>query len=437
MRRGTMSHIVHVTGREILDSRGNPTVEVEIFLESGARGRAAVPSGASTGEHEAIELRDGDPQRYLGRGVLKAVRNVTTHIGPKLIGMDALNQPSIDRIMIQLDGTHNKGKLGANAILGTSLACAKAAAEFLGVPLYRYLGGIRGRTMPLPQMNILNGGVHADNNLDIQEFMILPVGASTFAEALRMGTETFHHLKSVLKAGGYNTAVGDEGGFAPDLPSNDEAVQVILEAIRKAGYQPGKDISMALDVAASQFFENGAYGLKAGGSNPKSPGEMVDLYEDWVNRYPILSIEDAMAEDDWEGWKLLTERLGRRVQLVGDDLFVTSTERLNRGIEQGAANAILIKPNQVGTLTETLETIERAHRANYACIISHRSGETEDTAIADLAVATNAGQIKTGALSRGERIAKYNRLLRIEEELGEWGIFPGMKCFESLAPRKR
>lgn len=432
-----MSHIVHVTGREILDSRGNPTVEVEIFLESGARGRAAVPSGASTGEHEAIELRDGDPQRYLGRGVLKAVRNVTTHIGPKLIGMDVLNQPSIDRIMIQLDGTHNKGKLGANAILGTSLACAKAAAEFLGVPLYRYLGGIRGRTMPLPQMNILNGGVHADNNLDIQEFMILPVGASTFAEALRMGTETFHHLKSVLKAGGYNTAVGDEGGFAPDLPSNDEAVQVILEAIRKAGYQPGKDISMALDVAASQFFENGAYGLKAGGSNPKSPGEMVDLYEDWVNRYPILSIEDAMAEDDWEGWKLLTERLGRRVQLVGDDLFVTSTERLNRGIEQGAANAILIKPNQVGTLTETLETIERAHRANYACIISHRSGETEDTAIADLAVATNAGQIKTGALSRGERIAKYNRLLRIEEELGEWGIFPGMKCFESLAPRKR
>jgi len=432
-----MSHIVHVTGREILDSRGNPTVEVEIFLESGARGRAAVPSGASTGEHEAIELRDGDPQRYLGRGVLKAVRNVTTHIGPKLIGMDVLNQPSIDRIMIQLDGTHNKGKLGANAILGTSLACAKAAAEFLGVPLYRYLGGIRGRTMPLPQMNILNGGVHADNNLDIQEFMILPVGASTFAEALRMGTETFHHLKSVLKAGGYNTAVGDEGGFAPDLPSNDEAVQVILEAIRKAGYQPGKDISMALDVAASQFFENGAYGLKAGGSNPKSPGEMVDLYEDWVNRYPILSIEDAMAEDDWEGWKLLTERLGRRVQLVGDDLFVTSTERLNRGIEQGAANAILIKPNQVGTLTETLETIERAHRANYACIISHRSGETEDTAIADLAVATNAGQIKTGALSRSERIAKYNRLLRIEEELGEWGIFPGMKCFESLAPRKR
>ncbi len=428
-----MSRIVHVTGREILDSRGNPTVEVEISLESGARGRASVPSGASTGEHEAVELRDGDPHRYLGKGVLKAVQNVNTHIGSKLIGLDALDQPSIDRMMIQLDGTHNKGKLGANAILGTSLACAEAAAEFLGISLFRYLGGMRGHTMPLPQMNILNGGAHADNNLDIQEFMILPVGATTFAEALRMGAETFHHLKSVLKEGGYNTAVGDEGGFAPDLPSNDEAVEVILEAIRRAGYQPGRDISMALDVAASQFFEKGTYALKAGGSSPKSPQEMVDLYEDWVNRYPLLSIEDAMAEDDWEGWKLLTERLGRRIQLVGDDLFVTSTERLNRGIEQGAANAILIKPNQVGTLTETLETIERAERTQYACIISHRSGETEDTAIADLAVATNAGQIKTGALSRSERIAKYNRLLRIEEELGEWGTFPGMKCFDSLA----
>jgi enolase len=431
-----MSRIVHVTGREILDSRGNPTVEVEISLESGARGRASVPSGASTGEHEAVELRDGDPHRYLGKGVLKAVQNVNTHIGPKLIGLDALDQPSIDRMMIQLDGTRNKGKLGANAILGTSLACAEAAAEFLGVSLFRYLGGMRGHTMPLPQMNILNGGVHADNNLDIQEFMILPVGATTFAEALRMGTETFHHLKSVLKEGGYNTAVGDEGGFAPDLPSNDEAVEVILEAIRRAGYQSGRDISMALDVAASQFFEKGTYALKAGGSSPKSPREMVDLYEDWANRYPLLSIEDAMAEDDWEGWKLLTERLGRRIQLVGDDIFVTSTERLNRGIEQGAANAILIKPNQVGTLTETLETIERAERAQYTCIISHRSGETEDTAIADLAVATNAGQIKTGALSRSERIAKYNRLLRIEEELGEWGTFPGMKCFDSLALRK-
>jgi len=431
-----MPHIVQVTGREILDSRGNPTVEVEISLESGARGRAAVPSGASTGEHEAIELRDGDPHRYLGKGVLKAVQNVNAHIGLKLIGLDAMDQLSIDRMMIQLDGTHNKGKLGANAILGTSLACAGAAAEFLGVSLFRYLGGIRGRTMPLPQMNILNGGAHADNNLDIQEFMVLPVGASTFGEALRMGTETFHHLKSVLKEGGYNTAVGDEGGFAPDLPSNDEAVEVILKAIRRAGYRPGRDISMALDVAASQFFENGTYVLKAGGSTSKSPREMVDLYEDWVNRYPLLSIEDAMAEDDWEGWNLLTERLGSRIQLVGDDLFVTSTERLTRGIEQGAANAILIKPNQVGTLTETLETIERAQRADYACIISPRSGETEDTAIADLAVATNAGQIKTGALSRSERIAKHNRLLRIEEELGEWGSFPGMKCFDSLAPRK-
>lgn len=431
-----MPHIVHVTGREILDSRGNPTIEVEISLESGARGRAAVPSGASTGEHEAIELRDGDPRRYLGRGVLKAVRNVNTHIGPKLIGMDALDQSSIDRIMIQLDGTRNRGKLGANAILGTSLACAEAAADFLGIPLYRYLGGIRGRTMPLPQMNILNGGVHADNNLDIQEFMILPVGASTFAEALRMGTETFHHLKSVLKEGGYNTAVGDEGGFAPDLPSNDEAVEVILEAVRRAGYQPGMDISIALDVAASQFFEKGTYVLKAGGSTRKSPVEMVDLYEDWVNRYPLVSIEDAMAEDDWEGWNLLTERLRRRVQLVGDDIFVTSTERLNRGIEQGIANAILVKPNQVGTLTETLETIESAHRANYACIISHRSGETEDTAIADLAVATNAGQIKTGALCRSERVAKYNRLLKIEQELAGWGTFPRMKCFDSLTAGK-
>jgi enolase len=431
-----MSQIVHVTGREILDSRGNPTVEVEISLESGARGRAAVPSGASTGEHEAIELRDGDPHRYLGKGVSKAVQNVNTHIGPKLIGLDALDQASIDRIMIQLDGTPNKGKLGANAMLGISLACAVAAAEFLGISLFRYLGGVRGHTMPLPQMNILNGGAHADNNLDIQEFMILPVGAKTFAEALRMGAETFYQLRSVLKEGGYNTAVGDEGGFAPDLSSNNEAVEVILEAIRRAEYQPGRDISLALDVAASQFFEEGTYVLKAGGSTPKSPQGMVDLYEDWVNRYPLLSIEDAMAEDDWEGWKLLTERLGGRVQLVGDDLFVTSTERLNRGIEQGAANAILIKPNQVGTLTETLEAIERAEEAHYACIISHRSGETEDTAIADLAVATNAGQIKTGALSRSERIAKYNRLLRIEEELGEWGIFPGMKCFDSLAPRK-
>ncbi len=428
-----MPHIVQVISREILDSRGNPTIEVEVSLESGTRGMAAVPSGASTGEHEAIELRDGDPHRYLGRGVLKAVRNVNTHIGPKLIGLDVLDQTTIDRIMIQLDDSHNKGNLGANAILGTSLACAKAAAELLGVSLFRYLGGIRGHTMPLPQMNILNGGVHADNNLDFQEFMILPVGASTFGEALRLGAETFHHLKSVLKEGGHHTAVGDEGGFAPDLPSNEEAVELILEAIRRAGYQPGRDIYIALDAAASQFFEKETYVLKAGGMSPKTPQEMVDFYEEWVNRYPLLSIEDAMAEDDWEGWKLLTERLGHRIQLVGDDLFVTSTERLNRGIEQGVANAILIKPNQVGTLTETLETIERAARAQYAYIISHRSGETEDTAIADLAVGTNAGQIKTGSLSRSDRIAKYNRLLRIEEELGEEATFPGMKCFDFLA----
>jgi enolase len=428
-----MSHIVHVAAREILDSRGNPTVEVEVALESGAQGRAAVPSGASRGEHEAIELRDEDPHRYLGKGVLKAVRNVTTHIGPKLIGLDALDQSSIDRVMIQLDGTHNKGNLGANAILGISLACANAAADLLGIPLFRYVGGIRSHILPLPQMNILNGGAHADNNLDFQEFMILPVGASTFAEALRMGAETFHHLKSVLKTGGHKTAVGDEGGFAPDLPSNEEAVGLILEAIRTAGYQPGRDICIALDVAASQFFQKGSYALKAGGDSPKTPREMVDLYEDWVNRYPLISIEDAMAEDDWEGWKLLTDRLGRRVQLVGDDLFVTSIERLTRGIEQGVANAILIKPNQVGTLTETMETMERATRAGYSCIISHRSGETEDTAIADLAVATNAGQIKTGSLSRSERIAKYNRLLRIEEELGAGAAFPGMKCFDFLA----
>ena len=425
-----MSHIVHIAAREILDSRGNPTVEVEVALESGARGRAAVPSGASRGEHEAIELRDEDPHRYLGKGVLKAVRNVTTHIGPKLIGLDALDQSSIDRVMIQLDGTHNKGNLGANAILGISLACASAAADLLGIPLFRYVGGIRSHILPLPQMNILNGGAHADNNLDFQEFMILPVGASTFAEALRMGAETFHHLKSVLKTGGHKTAVGDEGGFAPDLPSNEEAVGLILEAIRAAGYQPGRDICIALDVAASQFFQKGSYALKAGGDSPKTPREMVDLYEDWVNRYPLISIEDAMAEDDWEGWKLLTDRLGRRIQLVGDDLFVTSIERLTRGIEQGVANAILIKPNQVGTLTETMETMERATRAGYSCIISHRSGETEDTAIADLAVATNAGQIKTGSLSRSERIAKYNRLLRIEEELGAGAAFSGMKCFD-------
>ncbi len=431
-----MSRIVHVIAHEILDSRGNPTVEVEVALESGARGRAAVPSGASKGEHEAIELRDGDPHRYLGKGVLKAVQNVNAHIGTKLIGLDALNQPSIDRAMIQLDGTHNKRNLGANAILGTSLACADAAADFLGIPLFRYVGGIRGHTMPLPQMNILNGGAHADNNLDFQEFMILPVGASTFAEALRMGAETFHHLKSVLKEGGHKTAVGDEGGFAPDLPSNEKAAEVILEAIQRAGYQPGGDISIALDVAASQFFQGGTYVLKAEGNSPKTPQEMVDLYENWVNQYPLLSIEDAMAEDDWEGWGLLTERLGRRVQLVGDDLFVTSMERLNRGIERGVANAILIKPNQVGTLTETLETMERAERTGYVCIISHRSGETEDTAIADLTVATNAGQIKTGSLSRGERIAKYNRLLRIEEELGEEATFPGMKCFGFLASQR-
>ncbi len=427
-----MSRIVHVAAREILDSRGNPTVEVEVTLESGARGRAAIPSGASRGEHEAIELRDEDPHRYLGKGVLKAVRNVTTHIGPKLIGLDALDQSSIDGLMIQLDGTHNKENLGANAILGISLACANAAADFLGIPLFRYVGGIRGHTLPLPQMNILNGGAHADNNLDFQEFMILPVGAGTFAEALRMGAETFHHLKSVLKEGGHKTAVGDEGGFAPDLPSNEEAFELILEAIRRAGYQPGRDMGIALDAAASQFFQKGRYGLKAGDGSPKTRREMVDVYEDWVNRYPLISIEDAMAEDDWEGWKLLTDRLGHRVQLVGDDLFVTSTERLTRGIEQGVANAILIKPNQVGTLTETMETMERATRAGYACIISHRSGETEDTAIADLAVATNAGQIKTGSLSRSERIAKYNRLLRIEEELGEGAAFSGRKCFHFL-----
>ncbi len=415
-----MTTIVDILGREILDSRGNPTVEVEVLLESGIIGRAAVPSGASTGEHEAVELRDGDKTRYNGKGVLKAVENVNEKIADELIDFDAVDQAEIDNLLITLDGTENKSSLGANAILGVSLACAKAAAETLGLPLYRYIGGTNARTLPVPMMNILNGGKHADNNVDFQEFMIMPFGAPSFSEALRMGAETFHSLKSVLAKKGYNTAVGDEGGFAPNLKSNEEAIEVILEAIEKAGYKVGTDIGIALDPAASEFYlkEKNAYHLFKSAPNKEIPIEkMVDYWADWVKKYPIVSLEDGLAEDDWDGWQLLTEKLGDKIQLVGDDIFVTNTERLAKGIELGVANSILIKVNQIGTLTETLEAIEMAKKAGYTNVISHRSGETEDTTIADIAVATNAGQIKTGSLSRTDRIAKYNQLLRIEEEL--------------------
>ncbi len=427
-----MTSIIDVHAREILDSRGNPTVEVDVALESGVVERAAVPSGASTGEHEAVELRDGDSSRYLGKGVTRAVENVNTIIADEIIGLDATDQAAIDRIMIDLDGTPNKGKLGANAILGVSLAVAKAAAAVLEMPLYQYIGGVNARELPLPMMNILNGGEHADNNVDLQEFMIMPVGGATFAESLRIGVEVFHSLKTVLKAKGYNTAVGDEGGFAPDLKSNEEALQVIVEGIEKAGYTPGEDVLFALDPASSEFFEDGKYILKAEAKPEKSPEEMVEFYADLVERYPIISIEDGMAEDDWEGWKLITERLGDRVQLVGDDLFVTNTKRLRRGITQGIANSILIKVNQIGTLTETLDAIEMAKRAQYTAVVSHRSGETEDNTIADIAVAVNAGQIKTGSLCRTDRICKYNQLLRIEEELGGQAIFRGKNVFYNL-----
>ncbi len=424
-----MTTIIDAYAREILDSRGNPTIEVEVQLESGITGRAAVPSGASTGEHEAMELRDGDKKRYNGKGVLKAVKNVNDVIAEELIGFDATNQVGVDMMLCALDGTDNKTKLGANAILGVSLATAKAAANAFQLPLYRYLGGVNAKVLPVPMMNILNGGKHADNNVDCQEFMIVPVGAESFADALRMGTEVFHSLKSVLNKKGYNTAVGDEGGFAPSLKSNDEAIEVILEAITNAKYKAGKDIYLALDVASSEMWQKGKYVFYKSDKSSKSAEQMVKFYEKWVKQYPIISIEDGMAENDWNGWEMLTDALADKVQLVGDDLFVTNTEILAKGIEQGVANSILIKVNQIGTLTETLDCIELAKRNGYTTIISHRSGETEDTTIADIAVATNAGQIKTGSASRTDRVAKYNQLLRIEEELDLIAIYPGMNAF--------
>ncbi len=420
-----MSEILDIVAREILDSRGNPTVEVDVTLASGAAGRAAVPSGASTGEHEALELRDGDAKRYLGKGVLKAVENVMDQIAPALRDLEATDQVGIDRTMIELDGTPNKGKLGANAILGVSMAVARAAAVESDLPLYRYLGGPLARTMPVPLMNILNGGAHATNTVDFQEYMIVPVGADSFAEALRMGAEVFHALKKVLVKRKLSTGVGDEGGFAPDLPTDEDALKAVIEAIEAAGYAPGKEIAIALDCAASELFKQGTYTFKKSGAGSRDAAGMVELYAKWLDEYPIVSIEDGLAEDDWEGWAHLTKQLGDRVQLVGDDLFVTNTERLARGIEQGVGNAILIKVNQIGTLTETLEAIEMARGAGYLSIISHRSGETEDTFIADLAVGTGAGQIKTGSASRTDRVAKYNQLLRIEEALGDVAEYPG------------
>lgn len=423
-----MTTIVDVRGREILDSRGNPTVEVEVVLESGVIGRAAVPSGASTGEYEAVELRDGDKGRYLGKGVLTAVDNVNEIIADAILDMDAAEQVEIDQTLIELDGTPNKAKLGANAILGVSLACAKAAAECLELPLYRYIGGVRASVLPVPMMNILNGGAHADNTVDFQEFMIMPHGANSFAEALRMGAETFHSLKAVLKSKNYNTAVGDEGGFAPNLKTNEETLEIILEAIEKAGYKPGEQISIALDVAASELFntEKGLYVFKKSSKEEKTSEEMVKIYENLVAKYPIISIEDGLDENDWAGWKLLTDSLGGKIQIVGDDLFVTNIEKLARGIKEGVANSILIKLNQIGTLTETIDAIDMARRAGYTSVVSHRSGETEDTTLADLAVALNTGQIKTGSASRTDRIAKYNQLLRIEEELGPQAKYVGL-----------
>ena len=428
-----MSVIELVYAREVLDSRGNPTVEVEVVLESGSVGRAIVPSGASTGAFEAVELRDGDKGRYLGKGVEKAVANVNEIIAPELEGMDAFDQPAIDTLMIELDGTHNKGKLGANAILGVSMAVARAAAEELGLPLFQYIGGVNAKQLPVPMMNILNGGEHADNSVDVQEFMILPVGAKSFKEGLRMGAEVFHSLKKVLSERGLACGVGDEGGFAPNLGSNREALELIVEAIEKAGYKPGDDVRLGLDVAATEMYdkETKLYDLKHEGKKLTAE-QMVDLYEEWVNNFPIVTIEDGLDEEDWDGWKILTDRLGKKVQLVGDDLFVTNTERLERGIEAGVANSILIKVNQIGTITETLDAIEMAKRAGYTAVISHRSGETEDTTIADLAVAVNAGQIKTGAPSRTDRVAKYNQLLRIVEMVGEQARYCGMNSFYNL-----
>ena len=429
-----MSIIDAIQAREIIDSRGNPTVEVEVILESGAYGCAAVPSGASTGEHEAVELRDGDKKRYNGKGVLKAVENANDTIAGELEGMDSVEQRLIDATMIALDGTENKGKLGANAILGVSLAVAKAAAEFCGLPLYRYIGGANACTLPVPMMNIMNGGAHSDAPIDIQEFMVMPAGASSFKEALQMGVETFHALKALLKADGYNTAVGDEGGFAPSLPSNEAAIEYIIKAIEKAGYKPGKDIYIALDAAASEFYDKKKkkYVFKKSDKSEKTSEQMADFWMSWVKKYPIISIEDGMDENDWDGWKILTEKNNGKVQLVGDDLFVTNVERLKEGIDKGIANSILIKLNQIGTLTETLEAIEMAKRAGYTAVVSHRSGETEDTTLADLAVATNAGQIKTGSASRTDRVCKYNRLLKIEEELGSDAKFMGLESFYNL-----
>jgi enolase len=425
--RSDMTEIVAIHAREILDSRGNPTVEADVLLSDGAMGRAAVPSGASTGEHEAVELRDGDKSHYLGKGVLQAVENIESVLAPELTGMDAANQRLLDATMIALDGTENKGKLGANAILAVSMAAARAAANALQIPLYRYLGGVNASILPVPMMNIINGGAHADNNVDFQEFMVMPVGAERFADALRWGVETFHTLKGVLKKRGYSTAVGDEGGFAPSLKSNVEAIEVILEAITGAGYKPGEEIAIALDPAASEFYDKdkNRYVFKKSDKSERTSEEMTRFWEDWARQYPIVSLEDGLAEDDWDGWKFLTKELGDKIQLVGDDLFVTNTERLQRGIEQGVGNSILIKVNQIGTISETLEAISLARRYGYTSVISHRSGETEDSFIADLAVATGAGQIKTGSASRTDRICKYNQLLRIEEELGQGAEFLG------------
>jgi enolase len=419
-----------IRGREVLDSRGNPTVEVDCVLDSGIVGRAIVPSGASTGEHEALELRDGDKKRFLGRGVLKAIGNVNNTIAPALVGRDATHQSQIDTLMQAMDGTRNKSKLGANAMLGVSMAVARAGALAHGLPLYRYIGGVNASVLPVPMMNIVNGGAHADNNLDFQEFMIMPVGAVNLQEAIRMGAEVFQTLKKLLHDGGYSTSVGDEGGFAPNVKSVQEAIELILQSIEKAGYKPGDQIALALDVAASEFYDKkGNYTFKKSDQSTRSAADLVKMYAEWCAKYPIVSIEDGLAEDDWDGWTILTKELGRKVQLVGDDLFVTNTERLGRGMGMGIANAILIKVNQIGTLSETLDAIEMARKASYGVVISHRSGETEDTFIADLAVATNAGQIKTGSMSRTDRVAKYNQLLRIAEELGAEGIYPGRKAF--------
>ncbi len=427
--------IVKVVGREILDSRGNPTVEADVHLADGTVGRAAVPSGASTGQHEAVELRDNDKSRYLGKGTKKAAENISKAISPALAGLDASDQTVLDRTMMTLDATPNKGRLGANAILAVSMAAARASADSEMTPLYRYLGGVNARVLPVPMMNVINGGAHADNSVDLQEFMIAPVGASKFSEALRMGAETFHTLKSVLKKRGYSTAVGDEGGFAPSLRSNEEALEVLMEAIQQAGYRPGEQIALALDPATSEFYDKSTnkYVFKKSDKSEKTSGQMVEFWSDWVRQFPIISIEDGMAEDDWEGWKQLTEALGSRLQLVGDDLFVTNSERLHEGIKRGVANSILVKVNQIGSLTETLEAMRLAASASYSSVISHRSGETEDSFIADLAVATNAGQIKTGSASRTDRISKYNQLLRIEEQLGEGAVYLGRRAFRQKA----